>query len=86
MRGLQTRHWLESALHRTAVPFTVTAGGLALIGYALHAYAPEAQTPVPLAVQSPFHGLGFPAHAVAADAPLGAGCIAAWRGLSQPAL
>ncbi|BAO30725.1 hypothetical protein SUTH_02946 [Sulfuritalea hydrogenivorans sk43H] len=44
MRGLQTRHWLESALHRTAVPFTITAVGLALIGYALHAYAPAAHT------------------------------------------
>lgn len=44
MRGLQTRHWLESALRRTAVPFAVTAAGLALIGYALHAYAPEAHT------------------------------------------
>lgn len=44
MRGLQTRHWLESALRRTAVPFAVTALGLALIGYALHAYAPEAHT------------------------------------------
>jgi hypothetical protein len=44
MRGLQTRHWLASALHRTAVPFAVTAIGLALVGYALHAYAPEAHT------------------------------------------
>jgi hypothetical protein len=44
MRGLQTRHWLESALRRTALPFAVTALGLALIGYALHAYAPEAHT------------------------------------------
>jgi hypothetical protein len=44
MRGLQTRHWLESALRRTALPFIVTAVGLALIGYALHGYAPEAHT------------------------------------------
>lgn len=44
MRGLQTRHWLASALHRTAVPFAVTAIGLALVGYALQAYAPEAHT------------------------------------------
>jgi hypothetical protein len=44
MRGLQTRHWLESALRRTALPFAVTALGLALIGYALHAYVPEAHT------------------------------------------
>ncbi|MBI5791814.1 MAG: hypothetical protein HZA63_10100 [Rhodocyclales bacterium] len=44
MRGLQTRHWLASALHRTAGPFAVTAIGLAIIGYALQAYAPEAHT------------------------------------------
>jgi hypothetical protein len=44
MRGLQTRYWLESALRRTALPFAVTALGLALIGYALHVYAPEAHT------------------------------------------
>jgi hypothetical protein len=44
MRGLKTRHWLESALRRTAVPFAVTAAGLAVIGYALHAYAPQAHT------------------------------------------
>lgn len=44
MRGLQTRHWLESAVHRTVVPFAVTAVGLALIGYTLQVYAPEAHT------------------------------------------
>ena len=44
MRGLQTRHWLESALRRTALPFAVSALGLGLVGYALHAYAPEAHT------------------------------------------
>ncbi len=41
-RPALARHWLESALRRTALPFALTALGLALIGYALHAYAPEA--------------------------------------------
>ena len=44
MRGLQTRHWLESALRRTVVPFVVTAITLSAIGYAFHLYAPQAHT------------------------------------------
>jgi hypothetical protein len=44
MRGLQTRHWLESAVRRTALPFAVTALTLGAIGYALQAYAPQAHT------------------------------------------
>lgn len=44
MRGLQTRHWLESAVRRTALPFAVTALGLGLIGFGFQAYAPEANT------------------------------------------
>lgn len=44
MRGLQTRHWLESAVRRTLVPFAVTALTLGAIGYALQAYAPQAHT------------------------------------------
>jgi len=44
MRGLQTRHWLESAVRRTALPFAVTALGLGLIGFGFQAYAPEAHT------------------------------------------
>jgi hypothetical protein len=44
MRGLQTRHWLESAVRRTLVPFGVTALSLAAIGFAFNLYAPEAHT------------------------------------------
>lgn len=44
MRGLQTRHWLESALRRTVLPFAVTALGLGLVGFAFQAYAPDAHT------------------------------------------
>ncbi|MBI5899124.1 MAG: hypothetical protein HZB40_07870 [Rhodocyclales bacterium] len=44
MRGLQTRHWLESALRRTALPFLLTAIGLGLVGHGLNALAPEAHS------------------------------------------
>lgn len=44
MRGLQTRHWLESALRRTALPFLITALSLALVGHGLHVLAPEAHS------------------------------------------
>ena len=44
MRGLQTRHWLESAVRRTVVPFAVTALTLGAIGYAFQWYAPQAHT------------------------------------------
>ena len=44
MRGLQTRHWLESAVRRTVVPFVVTALSLGAIGYAFQLYAPQAHT------------------------------------------
>lgn len=44
MRGLQTRHWLESALRRTVLPFAVTALGLGAIGFGFQAYAPDAHT------------------------------------------
>ena len=44
MRGLQTRHWLESALRRTALPFLLTAIGLGLVGHGLHALVPEAHS------------------------------------------
>ncbi len=44
MRGLQSRHWLESAVRRSFLPFSVTAVGLAVIAYALHGYAPEAHS------------------------------------------
>jgi hypothetical protein len=44
MRGLQTRHWLESAFRRTALPFLITAASLGAVGYGFSAYAPEART------------------------------------------
>ena len=44
MRGLQSRHWLESAVRRSFLPFSVTAVGLAVIAYALHGFAPEAHS------------------------------------------
>ncbi|HEY6093843.1 MAG TPA: hypothetical protein VIU93_02710 [Gallionellaceae bacterium] len=44
MRGLQTRHWVESAVRRTAGPFIVTAITLSAIGYAFQHYAPQAHT------------------------------------------
>ena len=44
MRGLQTRHWLESAVRRTALPFAVTALGLGATGFGFQVYAPDART------------------------------------------
>jgi hypothetical protein len=44
MRGLQTRHWLESAVRRTILPFVVTAVTLSVIGYVFQLHAPGART------------------------------------------
>lgn len=44
LRGLQTRHWLESAIRRTGVPFAFTAALLSLAGHGLESYAPGART------------------------------------------
>ena len=44
LKGLETRHWLESAMRRTAVPFALTALVLAAVGYALQSYAPQAHS------------------------------------------
>ncbi len=44
LRGLATRHWLESAVRRTVLPFVVTVLGLGAMGYALERYAPQAHT------------------------------------------
>lgn len=44
MRGLQTRHWLESAVRRTVLPFAITAMTLGVAGHFLHAYAPGSHT------------------------------------------
>jgi hypothetical protein len=44
LRGLQRQHWLASALRRTALPFVLTGIFLCLCGWAMHGYAPEANS------------------------------------------
>lgn len=44
LRGLETRHWLETALRRTFWPFALTAFVVTCCGWAMQAYAPEAHT------------------------------------------
>lgn len=44
LRGLEPRHWLETAVRRTALPFCTTAVVLAGMGLALQHYAPGAHT------------------------------------------
>lgn len=44
LRGLTARHWIETAVSRTALPFVLTAVFLGLCGAAMQAYAPEAHS------------------------------------------
>lgn len=44
LRGLEPRHWLETALRRTALPFGITAIVLVCAGLGLQHYAPDAHT------------------------------------------
>ena len=44
LRGLETRHWLETALRRTALPFALTAAIVTASGWAMARYAPEAHS------------------------------------------
>lgn len=44
LRRLDPRHWLQSAVRRTIVPFAITAGLAITGGWALMLYAPEART------------------------------------------
>lgn len=44
LRGLETRHWLETALRRTAMPFALTAIIVSASGWAMTLYAPEAHS------------------------------------------
>jgi len=44
LRGLETRHWLETAIRRTAWPFIVTAIIVSAIGWAMSLYAPQAHS------------------------------------------
>ena len=40
LRGLETRHWLETALRRTALPFALTAAIVSASGWGMALYAP----------------------------------------------
>lgn len=42
LRGLDPRHWLETAVRRTFLPFAVAAVLAALVGWGMQLYAPEA--------------------------------------------
>lgn len=44
LRGLETRHWLETALRRTALPFALTAAIVSAAGWGMALYAPEAHS------------------------------------------
>lgn len=44
LRGLETRHWLETALRRTALPFALTAAIVTASGWGMALYAPEAHS------------------------------------------
>jgi hypothetical protein len=44
LKGLQTRHWLETALRRTAIPFLLTAILVSAVGWCMGLYAPGAQS------------------------------------------
>jgi len=44
LRGLESRHWLETAVRRTALPFVLTAIVLAGAGAGMQHYAPQAHT------------------------------------------
>jgi hypothetical protein len=44
LRGRETRHWLETALRHTALPFALTAAIVSASGWSMALYAPEANT------------------------------------------
>jgi hypothetical protein len=44
LRRIDSRHWLQSAIRRTIVPFAITAMLVAAAGWGLSVYAPEART------------------------------------------
>ena len=44
LRGLETQHWLETALRRTALPFALTAAIVSASGWGMALYAPEAHS------------------------------------------
>lgn len=44
LRGLDTRHWLETALRHTALPFALTAVIVSASGWAMARHAPNAHS------------------------------------------
>lgn len=44
LRGLHTRHWLETALRRTALPFALTALAVSASGWVMGEIAPDAHS------------------------------------------
>lgn len=44
LRGLDTRHWLETAIRRTAWPFVLTTAIVSATGWGMTLYAPEAHS------------------------------------------
>ena len=44
LRQLESRHWLETAVRKTALPFVLTAVFLCIVGAALTAFAPGAHS------------------------------------------
>lgn len=44
LRGLESQHWLETALKRTAWPFLMTGLLVSAIGWGMQVYAPEAHS------------------------------------------
>lgn len=44
LRGLESRHWLATAVRRTVWPFLLTAALVAGAGWGMQVYAPEAHT------------------------------------------
>lgn len=44
LRGMESQHWLETAIKRTAWPFAITAVLVFASGWGMQKYAPEAHT------------------------------------------
>lgn len=44
LRGLDSQHWIMTAMKRTAWPFVLTALSVSLIGWGMQKYAPEAHS------------------------------------------
>jgi hypothetical protein len=44
LKGIETRHWLETACRRTAWPFAATALAFCIAGTVMHQIAPEARS------------------------------------------